>query len=365
MALSTKNIRGLKMKKCPLLYKRRLTLKRKFLCYAQRTLYFSGLASVFQMVSVKREHAAVLMYHSVVDSKLAPYIDPDNTISVEEFESHIRFLKNKCNVISMETLVLYLNKGQPLPRKSVVITFDDGYLDNLTLAAPILEKYELPATVFICTGYVERGDSQWIDEIYSIFSFRRQHQLQINNQTFDLLDRGSLQHAYDTVKGLLIDADYDTRKLLLNRIKDQLNPDLLQTPRLTLNWKEVQQLKTHFPLIEIGLHTRDHLNLTALSEKEIKKEIRQCQKDYESALGSKAKYFSYPYGLHNSFIRKTTKELGLHSSLAVYPVDLVSHSSNLMSIPRLTANDSLLDMKLWMSGAFPALSIKLFGRAYG
>ncbi len=353
------------MNKHPLLNKRRPSLKRKFLCYAQRTLYFSGLARVFQMVSEKREHAAVLMYHSVVDSTLAPYIDPDNTISVKDFESHIKFLKNKCNVISMETLVSSLNSGQPLPKRSVVITFDDGYLDNLTLAAPILEKYQLPATVFICTGYVERGDSQWIDEIYSIFSFRRHHQLKIDGLSFDLLDQESLLQAYDCVKSSLMDADYDTRKLLLNNINEQLSPDLLPPPRLTLNWNEVQQLKTQFPLIEIGLHTRDHLNLTALSRKEVKEEIRRCQLDYESALGSKAKYFSYPYGLHNLFIRKTTKELGLHSSLAVYPVDLVSHSSNLSAIPRLTANDSLLDIKLWMSGAFPALSIKLFGRAYG
>ncbi len=247
----------------------------------------------------------------------------------------------------------------------MVITFDDGYLDNLTLAAPILKKHELPATVFICTGYVERGESQWIDEIYNIFSFRRHHQLQVDNQTFDLLNRESLQQAYDFIKSILMDANYDTRKSLLKNINEQLDPDLLHSPRLTLNWKEIQELKAHFPLIEIGLHTRDHLNLTVLSKKEVKDEISRCQKDYESALGSKAKYFSYPYGLHNAFIRETTKELGLESSLAVYPVDLVSHTSDLMSIPRLTANNSLLDIKLWMSGAFPALSIKLFGRAYG
>jgi peptidoglycan/xylan/chitin deacetylase (PgdA/CDA1 family) len=92
----------------------------------------------------------VLMYHKVDMSR------KDNlTISIEQFESHLKFLKeNKYEPISMNQLIHFLEKKSLLPDKPVLITFDDGYLNNLELAYPLLQKYHFKAVIFIATSFI-------------------------------------------------------------------------------------------------------------------------------------------------------------------------------------------------------------------
>ena len=331
----------------------------------QRTLYLSGIASLYGSLSRGDGSAAILMYHSVVDESLEGFVDPDNSVKVEQFRKQMAYLKKRCNVISLEALLHAIENKTPLPKRTVVLTFDDGYRDNLTHAAPILKEYDLPATIFVCTGYIERQESQWIDDVYSIFSFRTRHQLNLSGETFDLTTKDGMDSGYNLAKKLLMDSDYAGRSALFEALGEQLEPDIPNRPRLTLNWDEVRRLRSLYPLIEVGLHTRDHTNLTGLDKANAEAELLQCQKDFEASTGSRARFLSYPYGLHNMDVQRVSKNCGLKAALAVYPVDLVTHHSNPWALPRVTAMPSLIDLKVWMSGAFPALSIKLFGRAYG
>ena len=89
----------------------------------------------------------IIMYHSV-----KPQAGPTEMLCVplNKFESQMRFLKQqKYNVITLEQLAGLIREGKSIPRKTVVITFDDGYKDNYTYAFPVLQKYGLPATIFI------------------------------------------------------------------------------------------------------------------------------------------------------------------------------------------------------------------------
>ena len=65
------------------------------------------------------------------------------------------------------------------------ITFDDGYRDNLTVAAPILEKYRLPATLFLATGYVERGETQWSDTLHWLLAAGRPQHRRLHAQLLE------------------------------------------------------------------------------------------------------------------------------------------------------------------------------------
>lgn len=88
----------------------------------------------------------IMMYHNV---KYSDKYEP-NTVSPEHFAYHMDFLKrNHFNVLSLEELVNTVNRGENLPGKSVVITFDDGYENNYTYAMPVLEKHGFPAIVFL------------------------------------------------------------------------------------------------------------------------------------------------------------------------------------------------------------------------
>src|SRR4051794_21671902 len=92
----------------------------------------------------------VLMYHKVNDT-------PENTVTVpvSQFEEQMAQLGELgYKPIALDAVIDYYTKGTPLPPQAVLITFDDGYRDNLMNAAPILQRYGYPAVVFIPVGYI-------------------------------------------------------------------------------------------------------------------------------------------------------------------------------------------------------------------
>ena len=96
----------------------------------------------------------ILMYHSIDQSA-----EDGNRLAVtaETFERQMRFLKqHNYNVVALEELVELIDSRQDIPAKTVVITFDDGYKNNFTHAFPVLEEYQIPATLFIITNEVGR-----------------------------------------------------------------------------------------------------------------------------------------------------------------------------------------------------------------
>ena len=99
------------------------------------------------------ESVPVLMYHSIGIAKLNPYV-----VSRERFEMDMQYLKkNGFTTISTDELYNFITKHKPVPKKSVLITFDDGYEDNYTNAFPILKKLDFKATIFVITGSVDKG----------------------------------------------------------------------------------------------------------------------------------------------------------------------------------------------------------------
>ncbi|MEM6599702.1 MAG: polysaccharide deacetylase family protein, partial [Cyanobacteria bacterium P01_C01_bin.69] len=109
--------------------------------------YFSGASALYARLRTAPV-ATVLMYHSVPSSAEVPWMDPRNCLSAERFEQQMQFLSRDRNVISIERLTQQLKHGEQLERGTVAITFDDGYLNNLQVAAPILARYGLPATIY-------------------------------------------------------------------------------------------------------------------------------------------------------------------------------------------------------------------------
>jgi len=127
------------------------TIKR-FL-YLSLSLIFkcSGLPILLNLFREKNG-LIVLMYHKINDI-------PNNTLSVSTslFEEQIKYLKENYTVISLEEVTNYINNGYVFPERSVLITFDDGYRDNLTNAYPILRKYGCKAVLCIPTNFLDHG----------------------------------------------------------------------------------------------------------------------------------------------------------------------------------------------------------------
>ncbi len=107
--------------------------------------------------------AAILVYHSINDRD----VFCDNRLSPETFEKHMAFLSKNYKIVPLSLLVNRLKNKETIPDTWVVITFDDGYKDNVTHALPILKKYNVPGTFYIPVDAVLGNYIFFYDEIQS------------------------------------------------------------------------------------------------------------------------------------------------------------------------------------------------------
>ena len=126
---------------------------------------FLGIASFIFFVNLTDaandidSHGVILVYHHVsVDTP------PSTSISPEDFEKHLHYLKeNDFNVIALNQMVETLKAGEQLPDKAVAITFDDGYISIYDTAFPMLQSYGFPFTLFLSTGPIDRQQQNFIN----------------------------------------------------------------------------------------------------------------------------------------------------------------------------------------------------------
>jgi peptidoglycan/xylan/chitin deacetylase (PgdA/CDA1 family) len=115
-------------------------------------LFFLYVFYLFTRIFVRRKEAAVLMYHSIADSDWFFSVPP------RDFEHQMRYLKENFNPVKLRDVAEFVRGERELPPRSVAITFDDGYEDFYTNALPILEKYKIPATLFVIAGEPDRKE---------------------------------------------------------------------------------------------------------------------------------------------------------------------------------------------------------------
>lgn len=105
------------------------------------------------------ESAVILLYHHVAEDT-----PPSTTISPTDFDGHLRYLRdNDFNVIPLDQMIDGLQNGMPLPNKSVVITFDDGYSSIYDEAFPLLQSYDYPFTLFVSTEPIDRSQGGYMN----------------------------------------------------------------------------------------------------------------------------------------------------------------------------------------------------------
>ena len=317
------------------------------------TLYWSGLARGFEAL-VRPTGAIILMYHSVAADDVADFIDPPNRLAPREFERQMAFLSTHRHVISLTDLVSRLEAGQTPPAGTVCITFDDGYLDNLKVAAPILESYRLPATLFVPTAYIDRAEVQWADALHRCFAFRVADRLRIPALQIDadLSVPGERSVARRALHIALLERSYSERCELLRDVEQQLKPRS-ESPRLTMNWDEVRHLVQRYPLFEVGGHSRNHIDLRTHRGESAHAEIAGCAQDLEREIGRGPAHFSFPYGRWHDETKAMVRAAGWRSAVGAGNAFRVGSSTDRLVMARPATPNSMTELRFRTSGAYP------------
>jgi peptidoglycan/xylan/chitin deacetylase (PgdA/CDA1 family) len=324
------------------------------------SVYWSGLGYGFEAMT-RPKGAIILMYHSIAPEDAAVAIDPPNRMSPQAFEKQMAFLHEHRHVVSMSDLVAQLDAGETPPAGTVCITFDDGYLDNLTTAAPILDKYRLPATLFLPTGYIDRAETQWADVLHCFFSCRTGNALRLPalGVSADLSQPVQWAAARRTIHLHLLQSDYKERGDVLRQVEQQLKPSGT-VPRLTMNWDEVRELVRRYPLFEIGGHSRDHIDLKTHHGAFAKEEITGCAQDLQRELGRSPRHFSFPYGRWRDETRAMVQAAGWQSAVGASNDFRIGPANDRFVLARPATPNSMTELRFRTSGAYPG-ALAMFG----
>ncbi len=292
---------------------------------------------------------AVLLYHSVSDRARDPLL---LAISPQRFESHLFWLTQNTTPLGLSDFVAKLKRGT-LPSNAVCVTFDDGYADNFETAAPLLERYQIPATVFIASEGIDRGTEPWWEELDSVLleSASLPSVFEWNNHRFEIEPNIDSSRSTWTVlaapqtqrEKLFINLSEIAKKLSAekrNDLRDSLQrwagQPRIRPERRLASWDCLRAVEAR-GLITIGAHTHSHPGLGYLNASEQLREIELGAQRLNQELGVRNRAFAYPFGTWQDFTPitiKSVKAAGFSTAVANMTGHLTKRSHSL-ELPRV------------------------------
>jgi peptidoglycan/xylan/chitin deacetylase (PgdA/CDA1 family) len=255
-------------------------------------------------------NAVILMYHRIADS------GTDLCVPPAEFRAHMALLSEAgYHVLPLPELAAALQRGD-VPENSVAITLDDGYLDALTHAAPILEHFGLPATFFIISSTLDEASEFWWEALERVFAHDRLPEnldTALPDGVASMPTRAPQeQHAaFDAVRRtfytLTLEQQRERVAALLRWAG--LPPADASRQIRPMTPEEIRALD-RMPGMEIGAHTEHHLLLPAQSTATKRSEIALGKQRLEALLGHEVHSLSYPHGAFDEESVRLTGEAG-------------------------------------------------------
>ena len=244
----------------------------------------------------------VLCYHRVAEPSAHSWVDDDLVdVTPEELDRQIGMIKRHYTLIGVDELVAELDAGRR-PRGAALITFDDGYRDNLTSGLPILQSHGVPATFFLASSFLSERRVYWWEKISYCFTHTKKKTATLQYPTAVTLDlRQGTAHARrlslilaKTVRGMDLDRFLTGLAQALEVPWDDETERTL-ADSLILTWDEVRAMRRAG--MQFGSHTRTHRTLATLPSAELRCELEQSKREIEEQLGSPIWTISYPVGI--------------------------------------------------------------------
>ncbi len=275
------------------------------------------------------KYVNVLLYHRVIDLDSDPQL---LAVDVDRFDEHIRCIKDNYRIIRFD------DDWRDVKEKSIVITFDDGYADNYLYALPILEKYKVPATIFVSTENLDTTNEMWWDELEALILLNNDlpEHVELLGEFLDLSTKEAIYNSYLESHRILKALDADMRRAELKKLQNKLAPhDYPRTNYRLMTSHELKEMsKSEF--ITIGGHTVTHSCLANQSLDKQKWEIEKSKAQIESIIGKMLEVFSYPFGSANDYTNDTADIVGSvgYKKAGIVKDGLAFNNTDAMRIPR-------------------------------
>jgi peptidoglycan/xylan/chitin deacetylase (PgdA/CDA1 family) len=249
------------------------------------------------LLAPRRGLCSCLVYHRVHadDATIEDWGNAVLTVSRRDFDRQMAWLARHRRCLALDPAIALLVEGR-LPAGSAMVTFDDGYRDNLELALPVLERHGVPATIFVTTGLLDAARDPWWQELERLLGALDTVEVELEGarQRLPLRPRSRRALAFDRIAAAASRMPPAEVERLLAGIREQA-PSLPPSANPMLDWNELARLASH-PLITIGAHTVSHPPLPALPSAEAAREMEESRRVLRERTGATIDHFAYPYG---------------------------------------------------------------------
>lgn len=248
----------------------------------------ASLGLVNSLVGANR--LSILIYHEVL-AKADP-MRPD-TLDADAFEWQMRLLRRHFRPMPLGEAAMRLRNGD-LPARSVCVTFDDGYRNNLDVAAPILRKFDIPATVFVATAF-SGGRNMWNDRVIDLAGdpfLTRINLDSLGRPPMEITGHQDRLRLVNELLPMLKYRDYREREAAVDAL--YRDNGAAEAPPKMLTHQEIIRLSRSG--VAIGAHTVDHPILKTLTPAEQRRQIESSKHTLENLTGKPVSSFAYPNG---------------------------------------------------------------------
>ena len=247
----------------------------------------------------------IFLFHGVVERhehKIRNYTRKH--IAAARFTSILDALKFAGTAVSLDQVINIAAEKGRLPANAFAITFDDGFRNNLMVAAPLLADRKIPATFYLTTGFIEHNGMSWIDRIELAIERvpRGRIALPAGERGYD--DAESARALLDEIRTVVkADPSIDTDRFAsevqvhLGVPETRASDDQLDRK---LDWAEVKALAEE-PLFSVGGHSHRHANLAFLDALSLAREIETSRILLAERAGLSCRHYSYPEGTPNAY----------------------------------------------------------------
>ena len=324
-------------------------VRKKLFKAAFQVLQRSGLGQA--MAPITQGCGAIFMLHRVKPASFDPF-QPNSHLEIEpdflrKAVAHIR--GNGYEIISIDEAVDLLKSGYGRKRYAV-LTFDDGYRDNLEVAYPLLKELNAPFIVYVASGLIDRTAEIWWSALERIIAANDEIHLTGDDGGAGISCRTAEEKylCYNKMCAFLTqEVSEAEQRVIIRRLAEKYDFDLAGlADSLMMTWDEVRQLASD-PLVTIGAHTHNHFAIARLDETVALQDIDKGVVRLEQELGRRPKHFAYPYGNARAASARDAallRDYGFSSAVTTFPGVLKSvNARDPMMLPRVSLNGHFQD----------------------
>ena len=301
------------------------------------------------------QEAAILCYHSVAANREEQdkYISKAITVGADIFDEHMRTLREQYNPVTLDDIADWMNGRKKLPPRSVAVTFDDGFEDNYTIAAPIMEKYGIFGAFYLTIGAVMKNELPWFCRTIYLFEEAKRRNMVLTDEelgrTWNLGNPEENREAFVHYSNPCATESGRIQEEHVEKLEKWFGfkLDLTHGPRM-MTFDQARELRQRGHII--GNHTFTHDNIGHVPPEALHHEITEANEVLGRELGEKLGHFSYPHPCYypqwSEQSLALTKQLGFKTAVLTEH-GIVTKTSNPLLLHRVIPGNEDAEAFCW------------------